>query len=67
MAPDPCHLFHTVDEDTLMMEPLHILYEISTSFETLLQCIHSEGTGIADIPLYNPQIMPYQFLSFSGE
>lgn len=50
-----------------MMEPLHILYEISTSFETLLQCIHSEGTGIADIPLYNPQIMPYQFLSFSGE
>ena len=57
MAPDPCHLFHTVDEDTLMMESLYILYETSPLFEILLQGIHSDGISIADIPLYNPQIM----------
>lgn len=67
MAPDPCHLFHTVDEETLMKEPLHILHETSPLFEILLQGIHRDGLSLANIPLYNSQIMRYQFLSFSGD
>lgn len=41
----PHHLFHTVDEDTLM-KPL---------FKALFQGIHIDGTSIANISLYNPQ------------
>lgn len=60
MAHDSCHLFNIVDEDTLM-EPKHILYQTSPLFETLLHSIHNDGSSIADVPLYNPQIMEYQF------
>lgn len=44
-----------------MMEPKHILYQTSPLFETLLHSIHNDGSSIADIPLYKPQIMEYQF------
>lgn len=40
MADDPCHLFHTTDEDTLMMKPLYILYQTSPLFVALLHDIH---------------------------
>lgn len=67
MAPDPCHLFHAVDENTPMMEPLHILYQVSPLFEIFLHGIHRDGISVADIPLYNPQWMQYKFYSFSAD
>lgn len=39
MADDPCHLFHTTDEGTLVMKPLHILYQTSPLFVALLHDI----------------------------